>query len=243
LYSKGKVIGKQNGESINYVNNEIVTELIFNEIEIPKGRTFKLKLSDGTVVHLNAGSMMKYPVNFIPGLQREIYLKGEAYLEVAKDKKHPFIVNTDKMGIKVLGTHFNVNSYEETKPYTVLVEGSVVVYDQDNKEDIGYQKTIIPGQKASLTKNNIQVNNVNVGDYLSWREGRVIFNNDIFIHIIKKIERKYNVTIKNEYLDLNNVKFKGDFKNETIIDLLDTFKESAGFNYEIIDNEIIINKP
>jgi len=70
-----------------------------------------------------------------------------------------------------------------------------------------------------------------------------IFNNEMFPNILKKIERKYNVTIKNEYLELNDSKFKGNFEDETIIDLLNTFKVSAGFNYKIIDNEIIISKP
>ncbi len=243
LYKNGQVVGTQNGAAINYVNNEALTELVYNEIEIPHGKTFMLTLSDGTVVHLNAGTNMKFPVNFIKGKQREIYLDGEAYFEVAKDRKHPFIVNTSEMGVKVLGTHFNVNTYENTKSYTVLAEGSVVVYNQHKKNDIAYQKTIIPGQKASLTSENIDVKNVDINKYLSWREGRLLFNNDSFLNIIKKIERKYNVKIKNEYLELNNIRFKGDFKEETIIDLLDTFKESAGFNYKIIDNEIIINKP
>lgn len=243
LYKNGQVVGTQNGAAINYVNNEALTELVYNEIEIPHGKTFKLTLSDGTVVHLNAGTSMKFPVNFIKGKQREIYLDGEAYFEVAKDRKHPFIVNTHEMGVKVLGTHFNVNSYEGSKSYTVLAEGSVVVYNQHKKNTIAYQKTIIPGQKASLTSENIEVKNVDINKYLSWREGRLLFNNDSFLNIIKKIERKYNVKIKNEYSELNNLRFKGDFKNETIIDLLDTFKESAGFNYKIIDNEIIINKP
>ncbi|WP_298486017.1 FecR family protein [uncultured Maribacter sp.] len=243
LIKEGKVIGKQNGNSINYVNNDAVADLVYNEISIPYGRTFKLTLSDGTTVHLNAGSTMKYPINFIKGNQREIYLKGEAYFEVAKDEDHPFIVNTNDIGVRVLGTHFNVNSYENTDSYTVLAEGSVVVYDQIMKDDLDTHIKIVPGQKASLFKENITIKNVDVNKYLGWRNGRLLFDNEEFKDVVRKIERKYNVKIENEYSKLNNLKFKGDFEDESIIDLLDTFKESARFNYEIIDNKIIIKKP
>ena len=243
LYKNGKVIGTHDGESINYSNNETETVLTFNEIKIPNGRTFKLTLSDGTAVHLNAGTTMKYPVTFIQGKQREVYLDGEAYFEVAKDSKHPFIVNANNMGVKVLGTHFNVNTYNDLNPYTVLAEGSVTVYNLELKSGNESQKTIIPGQKASLTNKNIQVEEVDINEYLDWKEGMLIFNNERFLNILAKIERKYNVTIKNEYLELNNLNFKGSFENETIIDLLNTFKVSAGFNYTIIDNEIVISKP
>ncbi len=243
LISNGQIIGEQNGASISYKNGKKETELVYNEIEIPNGRTFKLILSDGTTVHLNAGSTMKYPVNFIQGASREIYLQGEAYFEVTKDVNHPFIVNANNIGVKVLGTHFNVNSYENTDAYTVLAEGSIVVYNQLEKNNPENHKKIAPGQKASLLKQNIQVKNVDISQYLGWMDGRLLFNNENFMNIVKKIERKYNVIIENKYEKLNELRFKGDFKNESIIDLLDTFKESAGFNYKIIDNKIIINKP
>ncbi len=243
LISNGQIIGEQNGASISYKNGKKETELVYNEIEIPNGRTFKLILSDGTTVHLNAGSTMKYPVNFIQGTSREIYLQGEAYFEVTKDVNHPFVVNANNIGVKVLGTHFNVNSYENTDAYTVLAEGSIVVYNQLEKNNPENHKKIAPGQKASLLKQNIQVKNVDISQYLGWMDGRLLFNNENFMNIVKKIERKYNVIIENKYEKLNELRFKGDFKNESIIDLLDTFKESAGFNYKIIDNKIIINKP
>ncbi len=243
LISNGQIIGEQNGASISYKKGKKETELVYNEIEIPNGRTFKLILSDGTTVHLNAGSTMKYPVSFIQGTSREIYLQGEAYFEVTKDVNHPFVVNANNIGVKVLGTHFNVNSYENTDAYTVLAEGSIVVYNQLEKNNPENHKKIAPGQKASLLKQNIQVKNVDISQYLGWMDGRLLFNNENFMNIVKKIERKYNVIIENKYEKLNELRFKGDFKNESIIDLLDTFKESAGFNYKIIDNKIIINKP
>ncbi|RKR13169.1 FecR family protein [Maribacter vaceletii] len=243
LVAKGQVVGKQNGATINYLNNKTVTDLVYNEISIPYGRTFNLTLSDGTMVHLNAGTTMKYPVNFIKGKEREIFLKGEAYFEVAKDKEHPFIVNTNDIGVRVLGTHFNVNSYKNTDSYAVLAEGSVVVYKQLLKSDLETHIKIVPGQKASLLKENITVKNIDIDKYLGWRNGRLLFDNEEFKDVVKKIERKYNVKIENEYSKLNNLKFKGDFEDESIIDLLDTFKESARFNYEIIDNKIIIKKP
>ncbi|NIJ46523.1 hypothetical protein FHR24_003011 [Wenyingzhuangia heitensis] len=240
LYNNGQLVCEQKGEAFDFKKNVETTELVFNEITIPNGRTFKMTLSDGTFVHLNAGSILKFPVNFVKNKPREVFLSGEAYFEVTKNKKHPFIVNTKQIGIKVLGTHFNVNSYEEACPQTVLAEGSIAVYHQQNKKQ---KQLIVPGQKAFFYNNKMNVKEVNVERSLSWREGRLLFNNNKFINIIKKIERKYNVTIQNKYTELNKLRFKGNFKDETVIDLLNTFKESAGFDYTILNNQIIINKP
>jgi len=87
-----------------------------------------------------------------------------------------------------------------------------------------------------------EINKVDVSAYIGWTEDLLIFNDESFADIVRKIERKYNVDIKNNYPDLAAVKFNGKFKEETITDLMDTFKESAGFDYHIQDNKIIINK-
>ena len=238
----GEIIGTQSGSQLTYIDNK-VEELIYNEIYVPHGKKFQLKLSDGTFVHLNAGTSLKYPVNFISGKERQVFLTGEAYFEVAKDTKHPFIVHANGMGVRVLGTHFNVNTYAGSEPFTVLVEGSVSVYENKIENEPRISKTILPGEKASLTGGDIAVSKVNVDNYIGWRVGSLIFIDLPFKEIIQKIERKYNVTIKNSYAELNNMKFKGRFENESIIDLMDVFKESVGFDYQLINNEIILTKP
>ena len=236
--ANGEIVGKQSGTEINYVANEEIKELVYNEIMVPNGKQFSLNLSDGSSIQMNSGSSLKYPINFISGKDRRVYLKGEAYFEVTKDANNPFFVSTEEMEIKVLGTHFNVSSYESSDTFAVLEEGSVAVYDNRNP-DINF-KTIQPGEKAMILDKAIDVTRVNLNDYLGWREGLLVFNNETFKNIIKKIERHYGVTIENEFQALANVRFRGSFKEETITDLLDTFKESARFKYTFDTNKIII---
>lgn len=237
----GNAIASQDKGVISYQSNTNTKELVYNEIIVPRGKTFELVLSDGTLVHLNSQTELKFPVHFIKGQDRKVFLNGEAYFEVAKDAEHPFTVMANDINVKVLGTHFAVNSYGSTEDYAVLVEGSVAVKTQDM--DASEETIIEPGQKASLVKDGIEVRNVDVQDYIGWRTGKLFFNNEPFSEIVEKIERKYNVEINNAYNELAPVRFNGKFDDETIEDLLDTFKESAGFNYEIIDNKVIINKP
>lgn len=242
--NNGNAIASQDKETISYkAENTTGTpqELVYNEIMVPKGKTFKLVLSDGTMVHLNSHTELRFPVSFIKGQERKVYLKGEAYFEVAKDPEHPFLVEANDMSVKVLGTHFAVNSYSDSQDFAVLVEGSVAVQNQGMLEK-GH--TIIePGQKASVEEDGIDVKDVDVSEYLRWRTGTLMFHNEPFSQIVKKIERKYNVEVINNYESMNPIRFYGRFDEESIIDLLDTFKESAGFEYEISDNKIIINKP
>lgn len=209
---------------------------------IPNGRNFKLKLSDGTFVHLNAGSSLKYPVSFVKGIERRVFLKGEAYFEVAKDPINSFTVVANNMDVNVLGTHFNVSSYDDETTYAVLVEGSVEVTNT-TESDSETSRTLVPGEMASLLDDGLVLKNVSVEDYLNWRNGDLSFHNESFTSIIKKIERHYNVDVQNEYTELDNQRFRGIFRSETIVDLLDTFKESAEFDYQIENNQIIIKKP
>ncbi|WP_339786826.1 MAG: FecR family protein [Imperialibacter sp.] len=239
---EGGVIASQEGDVIVYKPKSDIKQLVFNEIEVPRGKTFKVVLSDGTSVHLNSGTIFKFPINFIQGEERKVFLTGEAYFEVAKDPEHPFLVNTSGMDVRVLGTHFNVSSYEGSVAHAVLIEGSVAVQEKDGGNIVGTEKVIVPGQKASLVSGNIEVKEVDVEDYVGWMRNVLIFNDEPFSEIVKKIERRYNVEIKNDYKELAPVRFNGKFDNETVIDLLETFRASAGFDYHISDNKVIINQ-
>lgn len=116
----GKVFATQMGNKIVYNANESIKELVYNEIKVPHGKTFQLVLSDGSLVHLNSGTSMKFPVNFLPGQERRVFLDGEAYFEVAKDEKRPFLVEANDIDVQVLGTHFNVSSYKATDRKSVV---------------------------------------------------------------------------------------------------------------------------
>ena len=238
----GEVIATQ-GENIISYNSGVETEkLVYNELSIPYGKQFQVELSDGTKVYLNAGSKLKYPVIFLKDKERQVFLEGEAYFDVVSDTSRPFIVKASDMNIEVLGTHFNVNSYDKNKIFTVLVKGSISVFKEELRENQNFSKIIVPGQMAVLEKNEIEVSEVNIENFIGWKEGKLIFIDEQFQQVIQKIERKYNVEIQNNYKALNTSKFTGKFEEESIIDLMEVFKKSAQFDYKIEENKVIIKE-
>jgi transmembrane sensor len=241
--SEGNVVANHNGNKIAYDTETPLEKLVYNTIKIPYGKRFELELSDGTIVHLNSGTTLKYPVRFIAGENRQVFLDGEAFFDVTKDKKHPFIVNADNLNIRVLGTHFNVSSYpEDNLTDVVLVEGSVGLYTANEKFDANKNTILKPGYKGSFNKkdNHIETKAVITDVYTSWMEGRLTFKNMSFNDITKKLERRYNVTIINQNKKLANEKFYASFGDEPIEKVLSYFNDVHGINYTIKNNEILI---
>lgn len=245
LNEEGKVVGVHSGNQLNYVNTKIEkNELQYNELLVPYGRTFDIVLSDGTKVKLNAGSSIKYPIHFLSKGNREVTLKGEAFFKVAKDAKHPFIVNANEINIRVLGTEFNISAYPEDKiNNTVLIEGLVSVYKSNTMYKPVTSTLLNPGFKAELHKNqkHISIEKVDTSIYTAWINGKLIIKNSSFSEIRKKLERKYNVAIINNNKTLESNTFSAVFDIETIEDVMEVLKRSYGIDYEIIENQIIIN--
>ncbi|MDN3548830.1 FecR family protein [Mucilaginibacter aquaedulcis] len=162
----------------------------FNTITTPKGGQYWVGLADGTRVLLNAASSLRYPVNFA-GALRKVELTGEAYFEVAKDKAHPFIVQTATQTVRVLGTHFNINSYaDEPAVKTTLIEGSVRINDiLNNKGGI-----LKPGEQAVLTKKSLNISTVDTEEALAWKNGYFMFDETI-TSAMRKISRWYDVEV------------------------------------------------
>ena len=242
--SKGHIIGNQNGNTIVYNSDASEDKLSYNTMRVPNGKQFELKLSDGTAVHLNSGTTFKYPVKFISGLKRMVYVDGEAFFEVSKDKKHPFVVVADKLKVQVLGTHFNVSNYEEDDMTdVVLVEGSVGMYRSDNKFDANSSTILKPGFKGSFNKLNqeIETKVVDPDLYTLWMKGNLTFKNMQFKNIIIKLERHYDVTIINKNSKLSDSKYSASFDNQSIVKVLSYFSEIQGFNYTINGKQITIN--
>ncbi len=241
--AKGNIVGNQSGDKIAYENSLDPEKLVYNTIKIPYGKKFRLQLSDGTMVHLNAGTTLKYPVKFIAGENRQVFLDGEAFFDVAKDKKHPFIVNADELNVRVLGTHFNVSNYpEDAATDVVLVEGSVGMY-QSNEEFDALKNTILkPGFKGSFNKENAKISTkaVITDIYTSWINGGLTFRNMTFKNIITKLERRYNVTIVNKNEKLANEKFNASFSDESIDKVMSYFNDIHGINYTIKNDQILI---
>lgn len=243
--ANGKVVGEQKGKELVYANDPNATKLVYNTLSIPNGKRFNITLSDGTVVYLNAGSSMTYPVQFIKNRNRKIYLTGEAYFDVTHDKKHPFIVNANKLDVQVYGTKFNVsNYYEDNATDVVLVEGSVSMTQSGlpkNKNEF----FLTPGYKGTFSKEKKTISNekVNTSLYTSWMNGNLVFRQETFANIIKKLERHYNVTIINNNRSLANETFNATIEtdHESIVQVFNYFKKVYQIDYSIVENKIIIN--
>lgn len=239
--ANGNVVGAQKGNQLVYSNTVVKDSLVYNTINVPYGKRFELKLSDGTSVHLNSGTSLKYPVRFIKGENRQVFLDGEAYFDVIKDSKHPFLVSSDDMDVKVLGTRFNVTSYrKDVKTYTVLVEGSVLAYSKllDNQ-----QVLLKPGNRAYFENQQLKAEAVDIDKYVAWVSGELMFIDDSFGVIANKLERKYNVDIVNNYDDLNEIVITATFKDENIYQVLKTFQTYKAFDFTVNNRVITITKP
>jgi ferric-dicitrate binding protein FerR (iron transport regulator) len=239
---KGRVVGAQSGTHLVYNSSYIKEKLVYNTLKVPYGKQFEIQLSDGTKVHLNAGTSLKYPVKFVDGKTRQVFLEGEAFFDVTSDKKHPFIVNAEALNVEVFGTEFNVSSYpEDSTTEVVLIEGSVALYNEN--ETLKEGVTIVPGTKGSHDKNDqsISVEKVNIELYTQWMKGSLIFRNSSFETISKKLERHYNMKIINTNEQLDKEIFNASFKEEPIDIILSYFKNSYDIKYRIEDNTIYIN--
>ncbi|MGX1930588.1 FecR family protein [Flagellimonas sp. 2504JD4-2] len=239
--SKGEVLGKQQGNRLIYNDaNTNPEELIYNQLTVPYGKRFELELSDGTIAHLNAGSSLKYPVRFLNKGNREVFLVGEAYLDVAKDSERPFIISTsDNLDVQVLGTQFNVSNYpEDTTTEVVLVEGSVGLQTDDKSDTV----VLEPGFKGSFDRQarDISTTPVITSIYTSWVKGELVFRGMSLENILKKLERHYNVAITNQNMEYSQKRFNANFGNQPIETVLNYFKNTYGIDYTINNNNVTL---
>ena len=222
-------------------NGESSLRSAFNTIETPKGGMWQVKLPDGSSVWLNAASSLTYPLAFSGRDKRVVELKGEAYFEVAKDEKHPFIVKTTRQEVEVLGTHFNINSYsDESTVKTTLLEGSVRVKAQQISLEA---ETLKPGQQSVLSAEAFSVKNVDVEEAIAWKNGYFMFNNEKQESIMRKIARWYNVQV--EYADAaaREVTYYGSISRfENVSKVLRKFEQTGEVKFEVEKDKIIVYK-
>ena len=239
------VINQQNDRlDYNTESRNTAGKPVFNELTVPKGRRFNILLADGTEVFLNSESILRFPVSFEGGKQRQVYLKGEGYFSVTGNKEKPFLVNTGEMVVEVLGTRFNVRAYENDGCIkTSLQEGSVQVSRKDSGET---PVTIVPGEAAFFNnkEGTISVNKIIIENDVAWTENRLVFIQEPFSEVIKKIERSYGVRIINENRELENVRFYGDFdiQDESVEDVLKAFTTVKFFEYSLKGDLVTIKK-
>lgn len=170
--------------------NQVKSPYRTNTMRTPRGATYRLKLADGTKVWLNAASSITYPTSF-SDKTREVSISGEVYFEVAHDASRPFKVKTGDQMIQVLGTHFNVNSYNnEDVIRTTLVEGSVAISMGE------FNHVLRPGDQARISNNGIKVGKVDTDEITAWKNGYFQFVDADIYTIMKQISRWYDVDIE-----------------------------------------------
>jgi len=215
----------------NISNNAVV----WQTITTPPGVKSQVQLPDGTRVWLNSGSSLRYPSSF-SGNSRDVEITGEAFFEVVKDEKHPFIIDLGKIGIEVVGTEFNVINYDrEKQTEIILASGKVRLFDK--KENIRRIITEMePGQQAVYLKagNELSLKYVDTEKYISWINGRLIFKDDPMDEVIRKLDRWFNVEIEMGDPEIAQYIYTATFQNETIEQILNLLKRTSPIEYTII---------
>ncbi len=180
--------------SYNNPEGKQAETVLYNTIVTPRGGQYQVVLADGSKIWINAASSLRFPTAFT-GTEREVELTGEAYFEVAENKNMPFIVKNKGVEVKVLGTNFNVNAYNDEPGIKVtLVEGSVRVAQPDTH----YSQLIEPGQAAVISRSgssNIKVETADVGEATAWKNGLFVFNNTNIQSVMRQITRWYDTEV------------------------------------------------
>lgn len=253
--ASGIIISKtSNGQIVYKVTNKTAAlegaAEKYNTFETPKGGQYQIVLPDGTKVWLNALSSIKFSERFINAPERRVELQGEAYFEVSKDKKHPFIVRTAKQEIEVLGTHFNINSYaDEHKSVTTLLEGSVKVAPvgmERGKSGVVFHSlstVISPGQQASTAYHDVNVSVADMDLVMDWKNGDFIFKKESLAGIMRRVSRWYDVTVEYDGEIDQNQTFSGSVsRSKNISEVLKIMQSTGQLKFDIVGKKVVITK-
>lgn len=200
----------------------------YNTLVVPAGQRINLILADNTNIWLNANSTFRYPTEFSKK-ERTVYLDGEAYFDVSKDDKKPFMVKTSSGDIRVTGTSFNVEAYSKYGGFeTSLFEGSVDIYKNDHK-----LTTLNPNQKSHLEDGTLYVTQITDRDKYLWKEGLIAFNNKTLEDILVSLEKYFDVRIQVTIHSLPQRTYTGKFRQSDGVDYaLRVLQKSIRFSYE-----------
>lgn len=233
--SNTQIVKTAKGQLSYTTLNQNSKELVYNSVSTPRGGQYQLVLPDGTKVWLNAASSIRFPVAFV-GKERKVTITGEAYFEVAKDKKKPFIVSSANMDVEVLGTHFNVSAYaEESIVKTTLLEGSVKI---NNKKSEVY---LVPGQQSQLNNSghfSIK-NNIDVDKEIAWTKGKFQFNSNTIQEIMLQLSRWYDVEVIYQG-KVSSETFSAIIKRSSNISQVLKLMEASGVKFDIEGKKIYV---
>lgn len=210
---------------------------LYNTISTPRGGQYQVNLPDGSQVWLNSASSIKFPMLFTALGRRGVRLTGEAYFEVAKDKKRPFVVTTDRQSIEVLGTHFDVSSYgDDAFTRTTLLEGAV-------KITAGVHTSVLkPGQQADVSA-SISVSNVDTEIAIAWKNGYFHFDDEKLESVMKKISRWYDLDIEYQDASIKNELFAAySTRFANVSQLLKRMNQVGDMSFELDGRKILISR-
>ncbi len=218
-----------------------VREVRYHTLTVPRGCEFNLVLADGSRVWLNAGSSLKYPDVFV-GNKREVYLSGEAYFEVEHDEHAPFLVNTEEMNLRVLGTSFNIKAYsDDSAIVTTLVTGKIAqTYPGINREI-----TLTPSRQSVFDRSSrkLETREVETREALAWRDGKIIANNERLEDIFRQLSRWYDFEVVYTQSSLKNTRFYLHSPRYADIRLiLDNLQTTLGIHFSYLEKIIYVSQ-
>jgi len=220
----------------NKTTEQDAEQTVFQEVQAAYGTHTKLQLADGTTVWLNSGSSLRFPTSFSASTERRVELNGEGYFDVTKNPNKPFIVNTDKLNVKVYGTSFNVLSYKEYDEMTVVLEEGKVALEKEYASGTKELMILKPNDIVEYhsTDNKLyHSSSNNLKRYTSWKDGYIVFYGDHIYKVVETLERWYNVDFEIKDEALKNYSFTATFEGETLEQVLKLLSLSSPIAYKI----------
>ena len=231
------IISRNEKGEIVYNSPNAVSAISYNTLSLPKGsKPIRLVLADGSLVWLNASSSITYP-NYFKENERRVSITGEAYFEVSKNAQKPFYVNYNDLFVKVLGTHFNVNTYTTNQNAVVtLLEGSIQVLKNGNS------KMIKPGQQAIISKSIIDIQEVSeMDEIMAWKNGYFFFSGTNIKDIMQEVKRYYDLEV--EFKDEIPYQFVAKISRDVnLSEFLERLELTNLVHFKIVGNKIIVAK-
>lgn len=236
------IIGLILGILFNKLNTK-TEPTVYYQANAPGGSISNVTLPDGSIIYLNAETDIKYTMNG-KNNSREVFLEGEAWFNIQRNRNKPFIIHTRNYAINVTGTTFNVKAYKDEKEIiTTLEEGEVkiVAVEASKTKDL---VTLKPGEQAIFNKESkeLDVREVNTRLYTSWKDNKLILVNHNFEDLVLLLERKFGVDIDIIDKDIYNLHFNGTFKDESLLEILNILKTTTAIDYRITDQRIELTR-
>ena len=234
---------KSNGKKLKFKAREQVDGKVeWNTVDVPRGATYDVELSDGTEVFLNAETILRFPNNFEGEECREIWIDGEAYFTVKRDEKHPFIVHTGNIEVEVLGTEFNLMAYHGTrKEHVTLVQGKVRVRDCQKNGEI----VLAPGVQAVFDKERETMTSqkVDVSYYTAWMEDLFAFRETPFNEVMQVLAQWYDFEFFFQNPEVQDFIYSGKVERyATLNEVLDVFRKTGDLDFEVKGKTVIARR-